>query len=168
MDHSLHCLQLSNTQLVRVSTKLPSSWTDLQLQGGWTPVHRYLQPLASLLHSSIYVPPFNQTGLPRWLRDKQSACQAGDWVQPLGWEDSLEKEMATHSSILAWRIPWIEEPGGLQSMGSRGIRLDWVTKHAHSWNQTTSCRKVGTVLCQLKACHPHSRLTCSRCSTKAR
>ena len=41
------------------------------------------------------------------------------WVQSLGWEDSLEKEMATHSSILAWKIPWTEEPGGLQSMGSQ-------------------------------------------------
>ena len=39
------------------------------------------------------------------------------WVQSLGWEDPLEKEMATHSSVLAWRIPWTEEPGGLQSMG---------------------------------------------------
>ena len=37
------------------------------------------------------------------------------WVQSLGWEDALEKEMATHSRILAWRIPWTEEPGGLQS-----------------------------------------------------
>ena len=41
------------------------------------------------------------------------------WVQFLGWEDPLEKEMAPHSSILAWRIPWTEEPGGLQSMGSQ-------------------------------------------------
>ena len=39
------------------------------------------------------------------------------WVRSLGWEDPLEKEMATHSSILAWRIPWMEETGGLQSMG---------------------------------------------------
>ena len=39
------------------------------------------------------------------------------WVQPWGWKDPLEKGMATHSSILAWRIPWTEEPGGLQSMG---------------------------------------------------
>ena len=39
-------------------------------------------------------------------------------VQSLDWEDPLEKEMATHSSILAWEIPWIEEPGGLQCMGS--------------------------------------------------
>ena len=43
------------------------------------------------------------------------------WVQSLGWEDPLEKEMATHSSILAWKIPWTEEPGRLQSMGSQRV-----------------------------------------------
>ena len=42
-------------------------------------------------------------------------------VQSLGWEDPLEKEMATHSSILAWRIAWTEEPGGLQSTGSQRV-----------------------------------------------
>ena len=45
-------------------------------------------------------------------------------VRSLDWEDPLEKGMATHSSILAWRIPWTEEPGGLQSMGSQGVRHD--------------------------------------------
>ena len=45
-------------------------------------------------------------------------------VQSLGREDPLEKEMATHSSILAWRIPWTEEPGGLQSMGSQRVGHD--------------------------------------------
>ena len=45
-------------------------------------------------------------------------------VQFLGWEDLLEKEMATHPSILAWKIPWMEEPGRLQSMGSQRIRHD--------------------------------------------
>ena len=44
------------------------------------------------------------------------------WVQSLGWEDPLEKEMATHSSILAWEIPWTEEPGRLQSMGLQKSR----------------------------------------------
>ena len=43
------------------------------------------------------------------------------WVQSLGWEDPLEKEMATQSSILAWKIPWTEEPGRLQSMGSQRV-----------------------------------------------
>ena len=45
-------------------------------------------------------------------------------VRFLGWEDLLEKEMATHSSILAWRIPWTEEPGRLQSMGSHRVGHD--------------------------------------------
>ena len=45
-------------------------------------------------------------------------------VQSPGWEDPLEKGMATHSSILAWRIPWTEEPGGLQSMVSQRVRHD--------------------------------------------
>ena len=44
------------------------------------------------------------------------------WVQSLGQEDLLEKEMATHSSILAWKIPWTEEPGRLQSMGLQRVR----------------------------------------------
>ena len=46
------------------------------------------------------------------------------WVQTLGWEDPLEEGMATHSNILAWRIPWTEEPGGLQSMGLRRVGHD--------------------------------------------
>ena len=46
------------------------------------------------------------------------------WVRSLGWKDPLEKEMATHSSILAWRIPWTEEPGGLQSTGSETVGHD--------------------------------------------
>ena len=45
-------------------------------------------------------------------------------VRSLGWEDPLEKEMATHSSILAWKISWTEEPGGLQSMGSQRVGYD--------------------------------------------
>ena len=49
-------------------------------------------------------------------------------VQSLGQEDPLEKEMATHSSFLAWEIPWTEEPGGLQSMGSKRVRYDLLTK----------------------------------------
>ena len=48
-------------------------------------------------------------------------------VQSLGQEDPLEKGMATHSSVLAWRIPWAEEPGGLQSMGLQRVEHSWVT-----------------------------------------
>ena len=50
------------------------------------------------------------------------------WARPLGQEDPLEKEMAIHSSILAWRIPWTEEPGGLQSMGVGGVGHDSATE----------------------------------------
>ena len=49
---------------------------------------------------------------------------AGTWVPSLVWEDPLEKGKATHSSILAWKIPWAEEPGGLQSMGSLAVGHD--------------------------------------------
>ena len=52
----------------------------------------------------------------------------------LGRKDPLEKEMATHSSILAWGIPWTEEPGRLQSMGSQIIGHDYMTEHTHSHN----------------------------------
>ena len=57
------------------------------------------------------------------------------WVLSLGWEDPLEEGMMTHSSILAWRISWIDEPGGLQSIGFQRVRQDWsdvALMHAHS------------------------------------
>ena len=57
------------------------------------------------------------------------------WVRSLDQEDPLEKRMATHSSILAWRIPWTEEPSGLESMGSQRVGHDWAT------NITTTCWK---------------------------
>ena len=52
------------------------------------------------------------------------------WVRPLDWEDPLEEDMATHSSILAWRIPWTPEPGGLQSMVSQRVRQRSITFHS--------------------------------------
>ena len=58
-------------------------------------------------------------GLPRWLSGKNLPAKQETWVQSFGWEDPLEKEMATISTILAWEIPWTEEPGGLQSVGSQ-------------------------------------------------
>ena len=51
------------------------------------------------------------------------------WVHSLGQEDPLEQEMATHSSILAWKIPWAEQPGGLQSMGSQRVRHERAQIH---------------------------------------
>ena len=56
----------------------------------------------------------------------------GDWVQSLGRECLLEEEMATHCSILAWRIPWTEEPGRLQPIGSQRVGHDWATVWPHT------------------------------------
>ena len=58
---------------------------------------------------------------------KRLSAMQETWVQSLGREDPLEKEMATHSSTLAWKILWMEEPGRLQSMGSQRVRHDWAT-----------------------------------------
>ena len=63
-------------------------------------------------------------GFPGSSDGKESACNAGDLGRSLGWEDLLEKGMVTHSNILAWRIPWTEEPGRLQSMGWQRVGHD--------------------------------------------
>ena len=68
-------------------------------------------------------------GFPDGSDGKESACKAGEMDLILGWEDPLEKGMATHSSILSWRIPWTEEPDGLQSTGSQRVRHNRATKH---------------------------------------
>ena len=59
----------------------------------------------------------------KWLSGKESTCNAGDTGSILGREDLLEKEMATYCSILAWKVPWTEEPGGLQSMRSQELDM---------------------------------------------
>ena len=55
---------------------------------------------------------------------KRGPAMWDTWVRSLGWEDPLEKEMATHSSTIAWKIPWTEEPDGLQAMGSQKVEHD--------------------------------------------
>ena len=65
-------------------------------------------------------------------------------VLSLGWEDLLEEGMATHCSLLAWRIPWTEEPGRLQSVRWQRVRRDWATKHS-----STELEKRPTLLCFL-------------------
>ena len=69
-------------------------------------------------------------GFPGGSDSKESTCNAEDLASILGWEDPLEEGMATHSSILSWRIPWTEEPGRLQSMGSQRVRHNRATKHS--------------------------------------
>ena len=67
---------------------------------------------------------FPTWGFPGGSDDEESACNAGGQVRSLGWDDPLEKGMATHSSLLAWRVPWTEKPGGLQSMVSQRVGHD--------------------------------------------
>ena len=79
-------------------------------------------------------------------RVKHLPAMRETWVWSLGWENSLEKEMATHSRFFAWRIPWTEKPGSLQSMGSQSrTRLSDFT---HSWNLFAHCVKKVTLLFQ--------------------
>ena len=77
--------------------------------------------MSLLLHMALIG---SLSGFPGGSDSKESDCKAGDPVLILGWEEPLEKGMATHSSILAWRIPWTEEPGRLQHMGSQRVRQD--------------------------------------------
>ena len=75
-----------------------------------------------------------------WLRViKKPPAMHLTQVRSLGPEDSLEKEMATHSRILTWRIPWTEEPGGLQSMGSQRVRHNLMIKQQHCYSPCTLC-----------------------------
>ena len=67
---------------------------------------------------------YESTGLPGGSAVKKPPAMQKTWVQSLGQEDSLEEEMATHSRVLAWRIPGTGEPGGLPSMGSHRVRHD--------------------------------------------
>ena len=76
---------------------------------------------------SIWACIVSPDGLPRGLSGEELICQCRRqeaWVRSLGWEDPLEQEMATHSSILAWKIPWTETPDRLSSMESQRVRHD--------------------------------------------
>ena len=84
------------------------------------------------------------------------------WVRSVGWEDPLEKGMAIHSSILAWRIPWTEELGRLQSMGSQWVRHNWATfifisvdcptQRVRKSNRKIDCFSVISSICKIQVC----------------
>ena len=91
----------------------------------------------------LFKSPISKYGLPCWLRlVKNLTAVRGTQDRSLGQEDPLEKGMPTHSRILAWKIPWTEEPGGLQSMGLQRLRHNWAT------NTNTS---KNTVILRVKA-----------------
>ena len=92
---------------VAKSQTRPSNWTELN----WQSISR-----TSLVAQWV-------KNLPEMLETQET------WVWSLGWEDPLEDGMAVHSSILAWRIPWTEEPGGLQSIGLERVRHNWACTH---------------------------------------
>ena len=87
--------------------------------------------LTKWLHNqSIFRDLYKIMGFPDGSSGKESACRRCRqeiWVRFLGWKDPLEKEIANQSSILAWEIPWKEEPGGLQSVGSQRVGQNWMT-----------------------------------------
>ena len=99
-------------------------WRCTRPAAGWTPSELF----------SVWVH-WITNNRPSAMTVKNPPAMGEIWVWSLGWEDPLEKGMATHSSILAWRIPWTEEPGGLQSMGWRRAGYDWATDtHTHAMN----------------------------------
>ena len=73
-------------------------------------------------------------------------------IPSLDWEDPLEEEMFTHSSILTWKISWTEEPGGLQSMGYQRVRHNWTTEYACIHTNVVNGRR-NIMLLNCKACH---------------
>ena len=80
----------------------------------------------------------------RWLSDKRILpANLGDTSSIPGLEKSPGEEKATHPSILAWRIPWTEEPGGLQSVRSQRVRHDWATEHLHTHTCTPYDKSFG-------------------------
>ena len=100
------------------------AWRVPWTEGAW---YRVTKGLTQLKRLSMYTHTYGEDWVPWWLSREESACQCSRHrrrVRSLGWEDLLEEGMATHSSILAWRVPWTEEPGGLQSMGLQRVRQD--------------------------------------------
>ena len=100
-------------------------------------------------------------GLPRWSTGKESACRCRRGRRDgrsVGQEDSLEEEMATHSSTLAWRIPWTEKPGRLQSIGSQRVGQEW-RDLARTYG-ITYCLYSGTVNMDHRLLSPRSVNVC--------
>ena len=86
-------------------------------------------------YTNIYIYLYIRLGFPGGLAVKNMPAVQKIQVWSLGQEDPLEKDMATHSSILAWETPWTEEPAWLQSMGLRRDRHDWVTEYTNTHTQ---------------------------------
>ena len=116
-----------NVYLLTLSPHIPSNskikqlFCGLILRGNLPSIGSKIELILSKVSSKHIL------GFPGGSVGKESACNEETWVQSLGQEDPLEREMATDSTILVWRIPGTEEPGGLQSMRSQRIEHDWIT-----------------------------------------
>ena len=120
--------QVGGTWKWRVAVLLPNSLTALNNTTGGDPLSRQ-----GFEKSAWW-----------WLRRQRIHLpMQGTQVRSLGWENPLEEEMATHSSILAWKISWIEEPGRLQSMGSQRVRQDWAINTLLSLSSGDLSRDIG-------------------------
>ena len=97
----------------------------------------FLHIITNICHLCFFIIAILIGGLPGGASGKGPTCKWEMWVQSLGWEDPLEKDMAIHSSILAWRIPWTEEPGGLQSIGSHRVGHNWSNLACTFWQVLT-------------------------------
>ena len=92
--------------------------------------------------------------MPQWVKNPPAIQELQDTrVRSLDWEYPLEEGMAIHSTTLAWRIPGIEEPGGLQSLRLHRVRHDWVTTHAHTIFKSSTHRWLGR-LSKIRQSHP--------------
>ena len=104
----------------------PTCWSVLQFLD--LPASMILQNCVSRLFKSFCM----YICIPGGSDGNESACNEETCVQPLGWEDPLEKGVATHSNILSWRIPWTKEPSGLQSTGSQRANTTEQLTHTHT------------------------------------
>ena len=121
-------------------TPTPSDTGETEAQNGCMTHQRSLNigfqclSIHPTLHTSLscnMIYPLHRMGFPDGINGKESACQQRckrHGFDPLGWEDTLEKEMATHCSFLAWKSPWTQEPGGLQFMRVQRVAHDWSTR----------------------------------------
>ena len=115
--------QHQTCQLIPPSSTTASSGTDF-LHAILLLLVLQTRIICKISQVSTYLDSFNKVfpGFPRARAVKRLPAMGEIWVQSLGREDALEKEIATHSSSLAWKIPWTEEPGRLRSMGSQRVR----------------------------------------------
>ena len=132
---------MSGSRWVITALRLSESWRSFLYNSSVCPSHLFWVSSASVRSIPLlsFIVPIYQRSL-HVMQGRTGASLTAQtvknlpamretWVPALGWEDPWEEGVATHSSPLAWRIPWTEEPVGLESMGLQRVRHDWVSKH---------------------------------------